>query len=355
LLRTLARETHWDVVGVSRRLPDVRRQPYDVDDWLCCDLGAHGAAGRLRAICAGADAVVHLAWAIQPTASDPPLHRTNVDGTLAVLQAVGDSGVPHLIHGSSVAAYTPAPRWMPVGEDWPHGGIRGSAYSRDKALAEQLIDSFAERCPGVTVSRIRPCAVVQHESGGQFGRWILSPIIPGSVAGHLWLPVPLWPALRGQIVHADDVANAIRLILAGRVSGAFNLAAERVLTSRALGDVLGGLRLPLPLAALKALAWPAWRAGIQPIHPGWFDLADRAPLVSTERAERELGWKAWFDAAEALNELVAGIRARAGGASEPLRPETHGPLRRLRQMGWGRPTHQTQSDRLRLAGEHDEH
>lgn len=261
-----------------------------------------------------------------------------MDGTAAVLQAVSQAGVPHLVHGSSVAAYTPAPRWERVGEDWARGGIRGSAYSRDKALAEQLLDAFAIRFPDVRVSRIRPCAVVQRESGSQFGRWMLGPLVPRALAGRRLLPVPLWPALRGQVVHADDVAEAIRLILDGRAPGAFNLAAEPVLTSRGLGRLLGGFRLPVPRGLIKALAWPTWRAGLQPIHPGWFNLADLAVLVSTERADRELGWKPGHDATGALHELVTGVRERAGAASVPLRPGDRGPLRA--------PAYQSQNDRL---------
>lgn len=76
-----------DVVGVARRRPAVRPttmafQPADVrvDD--------------LAPVLAGADAVVHLAWASQP-AHDPALmHTTNVLGTSRVLDAAVRAGVP---------------------------------------------------------------------------------------------------------------------------------------------------------------------------------------------------------------------------------------------------------------------
>ncbi|MCP2164124.1 NAD-dependent epimerase/dehydratase family protein [Goodfellowiella coeruleoviolacea] len=339
----LARALPWQVVGLARRTPTADTGEHAGVSWVSCELGAPDAEDRLRAVFADAAAVVHLAWAIQPRRGDPPMRRTNIRGTRQVLHAAALAGVPHVVCASSVAAYTPGNRWQRVDENWPLGGIPDSAYSRGKAELEQLLDGFALAHPRVRLARIRPAAVVQHDAGGQILRWTLSPLVPPGLVGRSWLPVPVWPGLRAQIVHADDVAEALRLIVANRVAGQFNLAAEPVLGADQLARLLGGFPVPLPRAVWAALAWPSWRVGVQPAHPGWLALADRACLVTTSRAREVLDWRPRHDAVRALADLVAGMARGAGTATGALAPLDHtGLTERVRGMRLGRPSHQSQ-------------
>ncbi|WP_218002547.1 hypothetical protein [Nocardia brevicatena] len=148
--------------------------------------------------------------------------------------------------------------------------------------------------------------------------------------------MPVWKDLRLQLVHADDVASAVRLILQRRAGGAFNLAADPVLSARALATSFGGFRVPLSRRMAAAGVWAGWRLGLLPLHPGWLVLADRACLLDSGRAHRELGWAPRHDAVTACAELVATMRAGRVGYSGPLTP-THTPFRP------GRPTHQSQN------------
>jgi UDP-glucose 4-epimerase len=341
LLRA-ARNENWEVVGVARRRPDTARQPYSSADWMQCDLGAPDAVHRLSEALEGAQVVVHLAWAIQPASDDPARRRTNVTGSTHVLQAAVNAEVPHVVAASSVAAYAPAPRWKRVGEDWPCTGVPGSAYSADKVVLERMLDEFVLHNPTVAVSRIRPCAVVQRDSGAQLERWTVSPLIPPQILGRRWLPVPLWKGLRAQAVHADDVADALRLIIRQREVGAFNLASEPVLNAPELARIFGGVLVPVPLSVLLALAWPSWRLGLQPMHPGWLKLADQVPLMDTSRARSQLGWIPRHDTRSALEEFVAAIARGCGTASDPLKSRGDGD--RWSRFGWGRPVHQSQCE-----------
>ncbi|MFD7653397.1 NAD-dependent epimerase/dehydratase family protein [Actinosynnema sp. NPDC059797] len=301
----------------------------DPERWVSCDVGAPAAEALLTRVFDGADAVVHLAWAVQPTPRDPDMRRTNVTGSAHVLRAAERAGVPHVVVASSVAAYTSAPGL--VDEDSPCGGVPGSAYSAQKVELERLLDGR----PGV--ARLRPCAVVQPEAGAEFDRWALSPLVPPALLGRPWLPVPLWPGLRLQLVHAEDVARAILLVLRARATGAFNVAAEPVLRASDLAAAVGGFLVPVPFRALPGPAWLTWRLGLQPLHPGWLRLADRVSLVDTARL-RGLGWAPRHDARRALAEVVAAI-AEGRGTWGPLAPH-RGP--RWSRLGWGQPVHQSQ-------------
>ncbi len=350
LLRRLHMDGGWQVTGVARRPPDPAEPAYHVD-WLACDIGGPNAPQILADALTGADALVHLAWSINPTTSEPPMENTNLMGSVQLLDAVAQARVRHVVCASSCAAYQPAPRWSEVTEDWPCEGIPGSAYSQDKARFERLLDTFAAEHPDVTVARIRPCSIAQRDAAGEFTRWLLGPLVPPSLLGRRWLPLPLWPDLRAQLVHSADVAEAILLILEQRAYGPFNLAGEGVLKVAELAAGLGGIVVSVPRDVVLGLAWPAWRAGLLPIHPGWLRLADQAALVDTMRARSELGWRPSRSAAATLAELVAGLRAGAGTTSPPLAPhDLRGLDDRLRHVHWGVPSHQAQSGTARRTG-----
>ncbi|MEU4741890.1 NAD-dependent epimerase/dehydratase family protein [Actinosynnema sp. NPDC023658] len=329
-LRRVLADAGATVVGVARRVPP------NSPDWVSCDIGAPAAEVTLSRAFAGADAVVHLAWAIQPPSGEPDMRRTNLTGSAHVLRAAERAGVRHVVVASSVAAYTPSS--VPVDEGWPCGGVPGSAYSRQKAELERMLVGR----PGVAV--VRPCAVVQPDAGAELDRWVLKPLVPPSVVGRPWLPVPLWPGLRAQVVHAEDVARAIALILERRAEGAFNVAGDPPLTARELASVFGGFLVPVPFALVRAVAWPTWRLGLQPAHPGWLRLADKAALMDTGRL-RALGWAPAHPAREALREFVSAV-AEGRGTWGPLAPRGSEPggSGRWRGFGFGRPVHQSQGD-----------
>ncbi|SFQ42487.1 Nucleoside-diphosphate-sugar epimerase [Amycolatopsis arida] len=331
------RDPRWAVTGVARRVPPAV-EPYSAARWVPCDIGAPGADGDLADVFAGADVVVHLAWAISPSPADPPMIRTNATGTRNVLAAAARAGVPHVVCASSVAAYRPAGRWQRVAEDWPRGGVPASAYSRSKVRLERQLDEFVGAHPDVRLTRVRPCGIVQRAAAGQFARWLLGPLLPERLLGAV--PKPLWRDLRLQLVHADDVADALRRIVDRRIAGAVNLAAEPPLTADDLVRIVGGVRFPVGRRLTELAAWAGWRVGLQPLHPGWLELADRAPLIDTSRAREELGWLPEYSAADALRDLLAGFATHAGTASAPLAPAGTGAATRLRAVRWGRPARQ---------------
>ncbi|WP_181781547.1 NAD-dependent epimerase/dehydratase family protein, partial [Pseudonocardia pini] len=204
LRRAAAAGTH-DLVGVCRHLPDAV-PPFDAAAWHAADLAAPEAVGTLREAFAGADAVVHLAWIIQPEGDVAESARVNLDGTRAVLAAAAEAGVPQVVFMSSVAVYPETPGGVPVGEDGPRPGIAGSAYSEQKVRAEELLDRFEADRPETVVTRLRAGLIVQREAAreitGMFvGRLLPRPVVQALRRGVLPL-VPLPTGLWVQLVHS---------------------------------------------------------------------------------------------------------------------------------------------------------
>ncbi|MBW0254542.1 MULTISPECIES: NAD-dependent epimerase/dehydratase family protein [unclassified Cellulomonas] len=314
------------LVGVARRTP--RRTPpppYDTTDWHAVDIGAPGPDGpvveRLRRVFAGADAVVNLAWLIQPSHDRDQLRRVNVDGMRRVLGAVVDASVPHLVVASSVGAYSPSYSDEPRDEEWDTGGIRSSDYSVDKVAVERLLDEAELRYPTLTIARLRPALVFQHAAGHEITRYFLGPFVPAGLLDNR-LPVLPWPAgFRLQAVHADDLADAYREAVVRQARGPYNVAGPGIIRAADVADVVSrGRWREVPHAPVRTALSLAWHARLAPVGPGWFDMGASAPVLDTTRAERQLGFHPRYTGVQAMRQLVAGIARGAGTASPPMRP-----------------------------------
>jgi nucleoside-diphosphate-sugar epimerase len=147
--------------------------------------------------------------------------------------------------------------------------------------------------------------------------------------------VPDLPRLRFQAVHSRDVGDAYRLAAVNPdARGAFNVAAEPELDPPELARILGARLVPVPEGLARAATALSWRLRLQPTPPCWLDLALNVPLLDVTRANRELGWSPRHGADEALLELLAGMRERAGAPTPPLDPATSGPGR-VRELAGG--------------------
>jgi UDP-glucose 4-epimerase len=285
-------------------------------------------ADPLDGVLAGAGAVVHLAWLIQPSRDRAQTRAVNVDGSRRVMEAVARADVPALVYASSVGAYSRGPKDHRVDETWATGGVPSSFYSRDKVEVERLLDAFERDRPGVRVVRLRPALIFQRGAASEIRRLFAGPFLPSRLVAPKWIPiVPRHPRLRFQAVHADDVADAYRRAIVGDAHGAFNVAADPVLDGEALGRLLEARAVPVPAPVLRGGAAAAFHLRLTPTPPGWVDMALAVPLMDTTRARDVLGWQPRRDAGDALLELLEGIRTSAGLPTPTLAPGGDGPLR----------------------------
>jgi UDP-glucose 4-epimerase len=322
LLRALERDERVrEIVGIARRRPSVELEKVT---WETADIGRPDV-DLVRAF-GGADVVVHLAWLIQPSRDEATMAAVNVDGSRRVFAAALEAGV----HASSVGTYAPGPKDRAVDESWSTAGIPTSAYSRHKSACERMLDEIEADRPHVRIVRMRPGLIFQRDAASEIRRYFLGPLMPNVLARRSLLPViPRHPRLVFQAVHADDVAEAYRRVIAERdVRGAFNVAADPVLDADELARVLGARTVPVPGRVLRAAADLTWRARLQPTDPGWVDLGLGVPVMDTTRARTELGWEAKWSAGDALLDLLDGMAKGAGGTTPPMDAGAGGRFRR---------------------------
>jgi UDP-glucose 4-epimerase len=316
LIESLASEDGvTSILGIERRIP--RWNPPKTE-WAAADVVTSDLVSRFR----GADAVVHLAWLIQPSRDLPQVRTANIAGSESVFDAAAAAGVPNLIYASSVGAYSKGPKDRSVDESWPTGGIPTSFYSRQKAAVEELLDRFERDQPSIRVVRMRPALIFKSEAASEIRRLFAGPFLPNFLIDRRLIPVvPRISGLRFQAVHSHDVADAYRRAIVGDAHGAFNLAAEPVIGPEELGETMRARQLPVPVRVARALTDITWRLRLQPSPVGWLDMALNVPLMDTTRARKELGWEPRQSSTQALLDLLEGIREREGMPTPPLEPD----------------------------------
>jgi nucleoside-diphosphate-sugar epimerase len=317
------------VLGVARRTPKPGPATPGAGDlgWLALDVTSPEAENRLTEAFTGLDAVVHLAWQLQPGHDLNRLWEVNVGGTQRVIRAAVAARVPQLVVASSVGAYAAGPKDAPVDESWSTDGVPSSSYSRHKAENERVLDRVEADHPDLAVTRLRPALVLQAAAAREITGLFLGPLFPPQLAGRLRLPALTIPReFRFQTVHADDVAGAVAVALEHRVRGGLNVAGEGMLTPDDLARALGARRsVPVPLAVVRAAVAASWHARLQPTEPGWVDLMAAVPNMSTQKLT-DLGWRPSRTGVEALHEVVEGIRTRRHDPDyPPLSGEGHTP------------------------------
>lgn len=314
LVEALAADPGVDqVVGLARRRPDWSppKTSFVAADVRSPELGSH---------LHGADAVVHLAWAFQPTHDPLATWDVNIRGSIATFEAAVAAGVGTVIYASSVGAYSPAPG-QHVDESWPTHGRPSAAYGREKAYLERYLDAFELRHTEVRVVRLRPCFAFKRDSASEQARIFAGPLVPRFLMrpGRLRL-LPLPTGLRFQAVHTDDVAEAFRLALVSDVRGAFNVATDQIIDAEVLGAALGARTVPVPPGAARAAIGAGWRLRLVPADRELLSLLLDLPTLDSGRARQELSWQPRHDGVEALREMLTGMAEGAGGPTEPLRP-----------------------------------
>lgn len=250
---------------------------------------------------ADADVVVHLAFVI--VGGREETRRVNLEGSRNVFAAAAAADrCRRLVYTSSVAAYgfhddNPSP----LTEDVPARGSDGHYYSAQKA---ELEGALTEALEGSDLEAyvFRPCIV----AGGD--ALFMLEMVPALVRRLPLFVLPA-PAVPFQLVHTDDVAQALVAGTLGRGEpGVYNLAGPGELTAADFAAALGWRSVPAPALAIRAAAGVISRVPLLPAEAYWINAFRTSVVMDTERARRSLRWRPRHDARETLAQTVAAAR-----------------------------------------------
>jgi UDP-glucose 4-epimerase len=298
------------IVGMARSQFDTSEAGWKKTEYRQGDVQDRAS---VRDAVAGADVVVHLAFAIL-SASDAT-HAINVDGSRIVFEESAKAGAERICYASSVAAYgfhQDNPDWLT--EEIPPRGTPEHFYSAQKAEVESVLAEALERHTTTSAYVFRPCIVAGPRAQmllDEIPYIRLSEAMPDAVVRLLrsmpmLKPVIPDPGTRFQLVHEDDVASAfVAGVLAKGPPGPYNLAGGGTLHMSDLAAALGWYSLSIPEVAVDATAEVVSRLPLVPAQLSWIHSVRKEVLMKTDRARKELKWQPKHSSARTLKELVA--------------------------------------------------
>ena len=108
-----------------------------------------------------------------------------------------------------------------------------------------------------------------------------------------------------QLLHVDDLVDAVRLAMAARHDAALNVAGAGVLPLSTVVKLVGRLRCAAPEAAIRAALHALWVAGVGAV-PGAHVAYLRDTFVAdATRAVDAIGFRPRYDIRDALAQHVA--------------------------------------------------
>ncbi len=302
------------IVGIARRPFDPVGHGWTKMEYRRGDVRDPEA---LRDAFAGADVVVHLAFLVIGAATGKAIRSVNVEGTLNAFRAAAAVGARRFVYASSLAAYGFHPdNPVPMTEDWPVRPDAQLFYAQEKAELERLLQAEADPSAALALYLLRPCLVIgPHTMGAKdLLPGVLAPLAHhlARQAGQFPLPLPLpvpmpvlMPALPLQFVHEQDVGSALLLCVIGAgPPGAYNIAADGILTAADVARELGLLPLPLPARPAQLAARAIAGLPFLPPSAQWVKVVGHPAIMDTTRAKQELGWIPRFTALEALRDTL---------------------------------------------------
>ena len=238
------------------------------------------------------DALVHLAFILNPIRDEAMMYDVDVNGAQATLKAAADAGTQQVLVTTSGVAYGAFPdNPKPIAEDWPVRGVPDFSYARDKTEADRLCQLWAAEHPDRVMTIVRPCIV--------FGPNVDNYIVRGFENN------PFVPLLDGvdeefQLAHEDDVVSALIALLDGKHGGAFNVAGDGLMTWGRAAQLIDKKTRQVSLKNMKRFANTMWKLRVPRTEApaGNLDFLRYPWVLSTEKLKAETGWAPKYDTLE---------------------------------------------------------
>ncbi len=244
----------------------------------------------------GVDTVCHLAF-VESIRPNDAAFDLNVTGTSKLLTACDEAGVRKVVLKSSSAVYGARPSNPAfLTEDHALRGSKRTGTTRDLVEMEKFCSAFRWRAPEMVLTILRFASIVGPTAGTPMTRFLRDP----------WAPSLLGFDPRMQIIHEDDVVEALVHAVNHEAPGIYNVAAPEVLPL----NKIRGLAGKPPVAIFHLFAY--WGSDLLdgvggagkrylPIEPDYL----RYPWVADLRRMREeLGFQPRYAAEETLREFA---------------------------------------------------
>ena len=292
--RRLTRFLHRDhrLIGIDRR--SFIGRPKDVDH-LAIDLRRKKTRDVFRA--SRLAAVVHMGIMHNPREDSSEHHTWNVVGFQKLLEYVAQYEVPKLVVLSGAAVYGPRPdNPQFLSEEAPLLGSARFSEIRDLIAVDMLAQSFFWKHPNTETVILRPVHIL------------------GAVrnASSNYLRLPQIPRLSGfdpmvQVIHQDDVIEAIRCALRPGTRGIFNVAGPDAVPLSKIIALTGRPSISVPHPVAELVVNRLWKLGMTSFPAPELDHIRYVCMVDDRRARQIMGYKPRHDLKQTVEAIHEGV------------------------------------------------
>lgn len=285
----------YNVIAVDRR--EVHGLPKDVHH-LRTDLRWRAFDNVFRK--AHVDAVVHLGLMHNPR-GDEDHYRFNVVGTERLLDLAARHGARKFVMLSSANIYGPDPdNSYFLREDAPLLGAEHHPDIRDLVAVDRIVQSFFYRHPEVETVILRPVHIV-------------GPRVKNAPSTYLrvqkpWVLTGFDPML--QLIHEEDVVEALRLALEPGVRGVFNIVGPGEAPLSRVLQVLGRKPRSIPSFLARAMLDRAWKLKMTDFPPPELRHVQFNCIVDGTLARDSLGFSPRHGLIETIRSVLDHAEAR---------------------------------------------
>jgi UDP-glucose 4-epimerase len=284
--RRLHHDVEWQIVGLDRR--PMQGRPKDIELHQV-DLRSKKARDIFRA--GDVDALIHLGVMHDPRARPAELYSWNITGTTKLLEYVQAYKVPKVVLVSSANVYGPRPdNPQFLTEDAPLLAAQRFPQMRDLVEIDHLVSTFLWRAQQVETVILRPVHIVGpvHNAPSNYLRIERPPILLG-----------FDPMV--QLIHVDDVAEAIASALQPQRRGIYNLVGPGEVPLSAVLKELGRQPVAIPHPMAKPVLSLAFRLGLSSFPVAELDFIRYVCMVDGRRATAELGFRPRYGLRETIH------------------------------------------------------
>jgi UDP-glucose 4-epimerase len=262
---------------------------------------------------AAVDAVVHAAEG-----------AADLTGTMQLLAACQKSDtVEQVVVRSTTAVYGSSPRDPAVfTEDMCATEAARSGFARDAVEVENFVRGFVRRRPDIPVTLLRFANLIGPTIETALTRDLAMPIVPTSLGFD--------PRL--QLLHESDAVEVLRRATVEQHPGVFNVAAVGAVTLAQAVRRAGGVRLPVPAAAIALVGELVRNTGVVEFSAEQTSFVNFGRVVDTAKLRAEFGFAPRHTTDDALQSYVADRPAMArlaprllAGALQQLERSLAGP------------------------------
>lgn len=288
----MVKEPGFRVIGLDARPPKVKVEGLD---FVQSDVRNPALVDLLRL--EKVDIVCHLAFNEHRQKSEADFDL-NVMGAMKVFGACAEAQVRKIVFKSSTKVYgaqADNPAFLP--ESWPLRGRSNYGYIRYRVEIESFASGFAKQFPEIMVTSLRVANVLGPTHNGPFCRLLRGRVVPRLLGFN--------PVM--QMIHEDDVVEALTHAISHDRPGAFNIAAADLM------PLVKALRLAncVDVPVVHPLAY--WSMGIlngTPLKTAQYfpldvDYLRYRWVGDLRKMQEQFGWLPRHTAAETLAEFAA--------------------------------------------------